>query len=47
MFGTSLPATFSTWFLKQNISLAILPDQISLSGYLYLLRYWAIYLFVC
>ena len=32
--GTSLPVSFSAWFLKKNISCYILlPGQISLSGY--------------
>ena len=42
--GTSLPTSFSTWFLKNNISrlLIVLIDQISSFDCLYLLRYWAI-----
>ena len=34
--GTSLPALFSAWFLKKNISPILLTDQISLSGCLWL-----------
>ena len=41
--GTRLPASFSAWFLKKNISHTILlTNQILLSGCLYFLRYWAI-----
>ena len=42
--GTSLPTSFSTWFLKNNISplLIVLIDQISSFDCLYFLRYRAI-----
>ena len=40
--GTSLPGSFSAWFLKQNICFIRLTDQISLSSCLYLMRYLAI-----
>ena len=43
MSGASLPASFSTLFLKENIYLLYcVTDQISLSGCLCLMRYWAI-----
>ena len=42
--GTSLLASFSAWFLMKNKSLcySLLTNQISLSGCLHLVRYWAI-----
>ena len=40
--GTSLPPSFSVWFLKKNICLEYWPDQISLSGCLYFVRYCAL-----
>ena len=39
--GTSLPASFSAWFLKKNFSF-LLTDQISLYDCLYFFRYWVI-----
>ena len=43
MSGASLPVSFSTLFLKENIYLLYcVTDQISLSGCLCLMRYWAI-----
>ena len=41
---TSLPATFSAWFLNKKYfsCYILLPDQISLSNCLYLVRYWVI-----
>ena len=42
-FGTSLSASFSTWFLKKNVSPFIFNSyKISLSGCLYFVRHWAI-----
>ena len=42
--GTSMTASFSAWLLKKkHFSYCILlPDQISLSSCLHLVRYWAI-----
>ena len=41
--GTSLPAPFSAQFLKKNISYYILlTDQVSMSGYFYFVRYYAV-----
>ena len=41
--GTSLPASFSTWLLnKYFYCYVLLPEQISLSGALYFVRYWII-----
>ena len=42
--GTSLPASFSIWFVKKKpfYCYILLPDQISLPGCLYFMRYWAI-----
>ena len=41
--GTSLPVSFSTRFLKKNISCyIILSEQISRSGCLYFVKFWAI-----
>ena len=44
--GTSFSTTFSVWSFKKKkyfSSYILLTDQISLSGCLYFLRYWAIY----
>ena len=40
--GNSFSIKFCVWFLKKNVSNVILSDHISLSDYLYFLRYWAI-----
>ena len=42
--GTSLPTSFSVWFLKENISHVMFykPDQISSYNCLYFLRNWVI-----
>ena len=41
-YGTSLLASFSTWFWKKNISHIILTREISSSKCLYFLRYWTL-----
>ena len=41
--GTSLSVSFSAWFSNKNIfCYTLLPDQISISGCFYFVRYWAI-----
>ena len=42
--GTSLPASYSAWFLKSKYlsCYILLTDKISLSGCYYFVRYWAI-----
>ena len=45
-FGTSLPASFSAWgFEEKYFCYIVLTDEHSLSGCLYFMRYWAIYVF--
>ena len=41
-YGTSLPISFSAWFLKKNICYILLLGQISLSCCLYFVRYCAV-----
>ena len=40
-FGTNFPASFSAWFFEEKYfsCYILLPDQISLSGCLYFVRY--------